>query len=74
MSLCENRQTKRPHTSVIQQVWSSYVGVNGRVHDDGTSWLHVGDYSLCEVEIGMDVDVERIHPLFGVQSQNVVVF
>ena len=51
---------------VVEEVGTADVCVYGGVVDDGVAALHVLDGVLGEVEVGVDVCVERQEPLVSV--------
>ena len=53
---------------VIEEVGTADVCVYGGVVDDGVAALHVFEGVLGEVEVGVDVCVERQEPLVSASS------
>lgn len=49
--------------SIVEQIRSADVGVDGGVVDDGAAVLHVWEKVFGEVEHRMDVHIESVYPL-----------
>lgn len=54
---------------VVEQVRAAYVCVDRGTVADGVAALHVLEGVLGEVEVGVDVGVERFQPLVSVDSR-----
>lgn len=49
--------------SIIQEVWTTDIRVDGCAGDYSVTTLHLGKSVFTEVEEGMDVGVEGFNPL-----------
>ena len=52
---------------VIEQIWPSNIGIDGCVVDDRRARFQVRKSVLREIEVGVDVRVEGLEPLFSIE-------